>query len=123
MSAGPFVIRGYETDKGTDLMPIRVQPETLLLTIGGVANAAPVGTISDAYGSARVGGGKFQNGLKARYVRIKLTEALAGYKADAPITLPVLDKTVWAGYSKGDVGTYLGVAIIVVGVPQPESRA
>jgi len=123
MSAGPFVISGYETDKGADLMPIRVQPETLLLTIGGVANAAPVGTISDAYGSARVGGGKFQNGLKARYVRIKFTAPLAGYKADAAITLPVLDKAVWAGYSKGDVGTYLATAIIVVGVPQPESRA
>ena len=123
MSAGPFVIRGYQTDKGTDLMPIRVQPETLLLEIGGVANAPPTGTISDAYGSARVGGGKFQNGLKARYVRIKFTAALAGYKPDAPITLPILNPTVWAGISKGDTGTYLSTAIIVVGVPQPESRA
>jgi hypothetical protein len=123
MSAGAFQIAKYETDKG-GLMPIRVQPETLALTIGGVANAAPTGTMTDAYGSARVGGGGRQHGVKARSVTIKFTGTPpAGYKADSPITLPVLTQVAWAGYSKGDTGTYLGTAIVVTGVPTPEKRA
>lgn len=121
MSSGNFVIRGYETDGGST-MPITVQPETLALTIGGVANAASAGIIDDNFGSARVSGGDRQIGLKARSVSIKFTAAKTGYAVNSTITLPVLRKSVHDGYSKGQVGTYLDTAVEVVGVPKGEGR-
>lgn len=121
MSAGPFVLSTYITDGGTAI-PIQVQPETLELTIAGVANAAPAGVTTDEFGSARVGGGNRQIGLKARSVSIKFTEGKAGYSVGSTMTLPVLNPTVWQGYSKGQTGTYLATACVVSGVPAPERR-
>lgn len=121
MSAGAFQISAYETDSGA-FMPITVQPETLSLTIGGAVNAPGAGPTDDSFGSARVSGGDRQIGLKARSVSIKFTAPKTGYKAESTITLPVLRASVHAGYSKGQTGTYLDTACIVVGVPKGEGR-
>lgn len=123
MSAGAFIISTYETDGGT-FMPIRVQPETLTLTIEGTANAAPANPSSSVHGSARVGGGKRQLGVKARYVRISFgATPPTGYKPNSSLTLPILQRSVWQGISKGNTGTYLASTVTVTGVPQPEARA
>lgn len=113
MSAGPFVSSKYECDND-DIRPIRVQPETVAATIGG-ANTAPAGAV-DAIGSARVGGGNRQFGVKARSVTIRFTAAAPdGYKADQLYRVPILTKARYDAISIGTTGTYLGVACVVVG--------
>lgn len=108
MSAGKFTISKYETDDG-DIRPIRVQEETITMTIGGVANAAPGGAVTDS-GRVRVSGGNRRIGLKARNVTIAFNEEGApdGYKVDSPITLPILTEAVWDGITDGETVSYLG---------------
>lgn len=116
MSAGPFQTVGYETNDG-NVVPIRIQPETLALTLAATANAAPAGAILAGWPSAQVGQGKRSLGINARTVTFRFTDgnAPAGYKNLSPITLPVLQDGVWAAYKKGDLGTYQGAPIEFVG--------
>lgn len=123
MSQGEFLYGSYETDEG-NFMPIRYMAATAALSIGGTANAVAATAASDDFGSVRVGGGKRQLGVKARSVRVKFTAAPpTGYKEGSSLTLPVFQKSVHDGYSKGNTGTYRGVAIVVTGVPAAESKA
>lgn len=115
MSAGAFQIVGYSADGGT-VYPIRVQPETLALSIGGVANAATATAITAGAPSANAGGSRRRNGVNARQVRIKFTDTPpAGYLANSTISLPVLTTTAYNAYSRGQTGTYLGSAVTCVG--------
>jgi hypothetical protein len=115
MSAGAFVNSFYESNELGTVHPIRVQPETLALTLGGEANAAPSG--AGAIGpSAQVSRGKRALGINARTVTIRLTAALAGYSTGALISLPWLDPTTYDGITKKvTTGTYLGTACICIG--------
>jgi hypothetical protein len=115
MSAGVFSRSRYSSDSGS-IHPIRVQPETLDLTIGGVANAAPAGAVTAGVPSAKVSGSSRSIGLSARLVRIQFTATPpTGYKAGGTITLPWLLASTFGAISPNAVGTYLGVAIIVLG--------
>lgn len=113
MSAGGFARSRYAADSD-DIHPIRVQPETLSLTVGGVANAAPAGAVTSPI-SAKVSKGNRGVGLKPRTVTIVFTgTAPTGYKADSPITLPLLTEAAYDAASKGATGSYLGGAIEVI---------
>lgn len=114
MSSGVFTRSRYLSDAGS-VHPIRVQPETILLTLGGVANAAPTGALTPGVPSAKVSGSTRQLGLSARLVRIQLTAALAGYKPDAVITLPWLNQATYGAITPNQTGTYLSTACIVLG--------
>jgi len=119
MSAGAFTIGRYAASygAGTAIHPIRVQPETLTLTIATVANTAPTGAISNPI-SARVSGGRRAIGLGCRKVTVKFSGALPanlGYLANGSLTLPWLNPFTVA-IAKGAVGTYQGAAIIVTGI-------
>lgn len=116
MSAGIFTKTQYAGDGGARIYAIRVQPETLALTIGTVANAAPAGPVTEIV-SAKVSGGRRTSGLSARKVRVEFsgTSAPVGYEASGTITLPILSPTVYAGINKGATGTYLGSPIVVLG--------
>jgi hypothetical protein len=114
MSSGVFTRAKYLADSGT-VNPIRVQPETLLLVIGGVTNSEPSGTISTGVPSAKVSGSSRSLGLSARLVRIQLTANLSGYKPNAVITLPWLNQATFGAISPNATGTYLGTACIVLG--------
>lgn len=115
MSAGAFQIVGYSADNAT-VYPIRIQPETATLSIGGVANAPTATEITAGTPSANAGGSRRKNGVNARQVRFKFTGTPpAGYKADSTISLPVLTTTAYNSYSRGQTGTYLGGTIICVG--------
>lgn len=107
MSAGDFLDAFYQTDNG-DIVPIRIQPETASLTLNAVANAAATGPASPGFPSAKVSGGRREFGINARLVRVRFTGTLPpGYSGGKSIiTLPVLAQSVWAGYSKGQTGTY-----------------
>ena len=114
MSAGAFVRTRYELENG-DISPIRVQPETLALTLSGSTNDAPAGA-TDRVGSVNVNAGARSNGVNARLVRITFTGAPpAGYLANSTISLPWLSATTFADLNPGDTGTYLGAAVELVG--------
>lgn len=113
MSAGNFSQTIYQSDAGGKFN-IRVQPETLAANIGAV-NAAPAGPV-DQEVSASVGGAKRGNRLKARTVRLRFTGAAPdGYSGDDILTIPILNPSVFTPIKKGTTGTYLGVAVKVVG--------
>ena len=107
MSQGAFNRSRYtRSNTGADIHPIRIQPETLTLTFGGTANAAPTGAFTSDI-SASVSKGRRGIGLKARTVTFVFTGTPpTGYKADSPITLPILQPALWAGLSRGTTGTY-----------------
>lgn len=118
MSAGVFTRTFYELDDG-DIVRARVQPETLAANVGA-ANTAPAGP-ADAPGSARVGGGRRQFGIKMRSVSLAWTGTPpTGYKAGALVRIPIMQRATYDGIDLGDTGTYLGVAVEVVG-KSPES--
>lgn len=114
MSSGPFVKNArYELDNG-DIAPIRVQPETLALTINGVANASSADAVTTA-SSAVVSRGKRAKGINARTVTVVFDSAPTGYKQDSPIRLPWLVPDAFVNIKSGDAGNYLGSAVTVVG--------
>lgn len=117
MSAGPFTETFY-TDDYDNVRPIRVQPETLTLSIGGQANSAPTGPATAGAGYVRVSGGKRTYGITPRKVSIRFTGTPpAGYAANQTYRIPVLIPGHWKAYTdpKLQTGTYLGVACQVVG--------
>lgn len=115
MSAGEFVTALYETssDNGGDVHPMRVQPETLTLTIGGTPNAASPGPSTSAL-FARARKSKRAYGVGARLVRLRFTGTLpTGYSGDE-VTVPVMQPSVFSGYTPLSTGTYLGADVEVV---------
>lgn len=117
MSAGPFESSFYTSDDGT-VHPIRIQPETRGLTIGGQANSSPSGPATANAGLVRVSGGKRTTGLTPRKIRVRFTGTQpAGYKEGGVVAVPVLIPGHFNAYRRPlyQTGTYLGAAIEVVG--------
>ncbi len=93
MSAGVFTKTKYAASygDGTAIHPIRVQPETVSCTIGGVANTAPTGAINNPI-SALVSRGRRSKGLIVRTVTLvaPATDQPANYKPLGLTTIPCL---------------------------------
>jgi len=100
MSSGPFVLSTYETDNG-DLVPIKLQPETLTATFAGTANAAPAGAVTPGFPSADVSRSKKSIGIHARTVSVKITDPAdpAGLPGLTRIAVP--NPTVYNAIVKG----------------------
>lgn len=117
MSAGIFTTALYSSNVTGTIHPIRVQPETLTLSLGGTANAQASGTA--ILPSAQVSKGKRSIGINARTVTVKFTGANvpAGYKADSPITVPWMQNNAAFLTAVPNVTavTYLGETAILVG--------
>lgn len=113
MSAGVFSRTIYTTDEGNKV-PIRVQPETLSLTIGSTANASDTGTADVGWPSASIGKGKNQNGIHARFITVYIATPPTGYKPASVYRIPVLKKSVWDTATKGGTATYLGVSGTII---------
>ena len=121
MSAGVFVISRYEADNG-DVFPIRVQPETLALTLGGSANTAPTDPVDQSV-FARAGGGKRKYGRQARAVRLRFTGAVPdGYAPNSTITVPILTPELFGTLTATTTGSYLGTAVRVAGISREGGR-
>jgi hypothetical protein len=120
MSAGRFSTVNYQYGDGS-LGSIRIQPETATaLVIGGVTNEEVAGTRTAR--RAFVSLGRRRQGVRlARLVRIVFTATPpTGYAAFSVITLPLINNAIYAAAAvEEQVGTYLGVAIRVVGVTPP----
>lgn len=112
MSAGDFIYSKYEARTG-GVYRIRVQPETEQATFNSVANAAPAGAIDQAT-TARARGSRRSFGATARKVLCEFTGTIpTGYNGD-PVSVPILNPTVFDGITPGQTGTYLGEAIQVL---------
>jgi hypothetical protein len=115
MSSGAFSDSFYECAELATTHPIRVQPETIALVLGGVANAAPSGT-GAVLPSAQVSRGTRALGINARMVSLRLTATKDGYKAGSVIRVPWLVEDTFVDIKpKVTTGTYLSTACIVVG--------
>ena len=102
MSSGPFELTFYETDAGT-ITNILVQPETLTLTFGAVANDPATGPGDPNFPSAVTSRSRKARGCNARRIRAVYTSAASAGLAGLPVTLPWLQAV-----SEGTAGTYNG---------------
>lgn len=129
MSAGSFIRAPYVADYAAGAVhPIRVQPETLALTLnlpsGSESNTPTNVTVTDINVpiSARVSGGRRGVGLFARLIRIRFTNNVPdGYLPGSVITLPLV-RIFASVLSPGTTGTYLGEDIEVVGISPEITR-
>lgn len=118
MSSGKFVKAQYKSGAGL-YHPIRIQPETLALVVGGEINAEPAGATlaTKSKISVKVSGSRKSIGLHARRVRIQFGDVAAdvpaGYKPGSTTTLPILDPAVYDGLTGTEAGTYLGKPVVV----------
>lgn len=116
MSAGGFVKSKYAAsyDVGSNIHPIRVQPETITCTIGGVANSEPAGAINNPI-SAVVSRGRRARGLVCRTVTLvsPTSDQVQGYKAGGLTTIPCLTEAFFEAASiatNTTVVSYNGIA-------------
>jgi len=121
MSSGPFQISSYECQATGTNHPIRIQPETLAITLGGTANAAAAG--ATVLPSAQVSQSKRSLGINARTITFKFPEggAPVGYKELSPITVPWLQNVAaFTGAVPGitAVNAYGQSAILVSTTPE-----
>lgn len=120
MSSGAFQYSRYVDDDGNDWR-IRVQPETLALTIDGTANAGGTGT-GDVSGTVRTSQSRRAFGMKPRTVSFKFTGTVPdGYKGDPISNIPLLQEAIYDKALPLATGTYLGSAIEVLS-RSPESN-
>lgn len=118
MSAGNFVQVSYAASygAGTATHPCRLQPETLLADIGGVANAPAAGAPSNPI-SVQVSKSRKGEGLHPRFLYLSLTGAApTGYSDTSKAKLVALTQTWYLlGATRGTVINYLGTTWKVTG--------
>lgn len=120
MSAGAFQYSRYVDDDGNDWR-IRVQPETLALTIAGTANAGGTGT-GATNGTVRTSQSRRGFGVKPRTVSFKFTGTIpTGYKGDPISNIPLLQEAIYNAATPLATGTYLGSPIEILS-RSPESK-
>lgn len=109
MSAGGFVDAVYQsTELAGSFMPIRVQPETLALSVGGTANAGSETAINLPL-RVNVSASSREYGVKPRRVVVRFTDEANlpdGYTGE-DLSVPVLTQAAYAAYTVGATGTYL----------------
>lgn len=93
MSSGAFSKSKYAASygDGTNIHPIRVQPETITCSVNSVANTAPTGAVTSPI-SALVSRGRRARGLIVRTVTLRAdaTTPPTGYKPGGLTTIPCL---------------------------------
>lgn len=107
MSAGVFIDAAYESNDGR-FYPMKIQPETITLTLNSIVNASATGPADPTLPSAVVSKGRRSRGVNCRLVRIR-TPALGGdanYVPRGIIALPVFLPSVFSQYGRTQVGTY-----------------
>lgn len=117
MSAGAFDRDGkYEAGNGT-VYRCRPQPETQDLTLASVANSYPAGAVTPGVGTLKISKGKRELGVVPRTVTVRFTADPTGPQGDylgegSSLIIPVFDPGVWDDYAEGQIGTYLGTAVV-----------
>lgn len=120
MSAGGFVTSKYQSNDG-GIYKVKLQPETLLMLIDGVANSAPLGDV-DQVVSAKVTKTRREIGMGCRAIAIRFTAAIPdGYKAGQIILVPVMTSALFNGLTGAEPVSYLNGDAEIVYL-RPESR-
>ena len=113
MSAGAFETSKYELNEG-QIVPIRVQPETIAAAVGANANDPPAGNINlSLFAKARKGNREY--GIGARQVTISWNAAPPAGYANENLTIPVLTPAAFAAFTLGATLTYLATPATIVG--------
>lgn len=117
MSMGEFERTFYRRALATsEIHPIVIQPETLSLNIAGVVNNAP-GAVATSQISAKTSKARAEIGLGPFAVRLRWTGTPpAGYDPRGVILIPILDTPLKLAVAIGQLGSYLGVGVVVVGI-------
>ena len=117
MSTGAFIESRYENGLDGGIHPIRIQPETAQLSIGGTVNAPPAGAI-DSELRAFSGSRNRRGAVNARKVGIEITDGGDnGYEVGSVVYVPVLQAANLAAFliPANQVATYNGATGRVVG--------
>ena len=118
MSAGAFTNSRYQASYGDGLAihPIRVQPETVAASVGGVTNAPPAGAINNPI-QCRSTGGRRSFGLVARFVTLRApaTNQPDDYLPLGFTRIPCLTEAFFNACTKDATVTYLGASYTVSG--------
>lgn len=129
MSAGAFTFSFYDADygDGTNVHPVRVQPETLAaVVVGGSQTNTPDGTEATNPISASVSESTRSLGLHARIVYLELAAgatAPTGYKEGSRVKIPALNKDFYVAATAGNQQvTYLGTTWRVTGSRAEKTR-
>lgn len=113
MSTGDFTRSKYQANDGK-IFPVKLQPETIQLTLGGVANTPPVGDVLSGLPTVKVSTGAREFGVRPRGVVIELTATggvgFADYAEGNKYRVTVLTEELWDAAAAEQVGTYLGIA-------------
>lgn len=116
MSTGAFVLSRYRSWFTTDIHPVQIQPETLTLTVGAVANNPPAGAVDNPQ-RVIVSGGR-RVGITPRKLGIRITDGGPNeYLVGSIIYVPWLNDSNFftVAAQKGAAVTYNGAQGIVVG--------
>lgn len=115
MSSGLFQITAYNASyDAAQVHKIKVQPETLALSVGSVVNSAPT-VLPTSPISAMVSKSKRSLGLHAATVTLKSTATTAspaGYAVGSITTIPLLNESIRSAVASATSATavsYLGV--------------
>jgi len=113
MSNGQFTRTFYETDGG-DVVPLRIQPETLAASFAGTANDGATGPATAGFPSAQISGSRKGIGIFARYVTIAWDTAPTGYDDRGILAIHVPVKDTFDAITKDSTVSYLGGTARVV---------
>ena len=120
MSRGTRTSATYESNVGY-FYPMKVQPETFTLTLGGQANLSATGTIVNGTPSANASSTRREKGVNCRQVRFRFASGAtpSGYAVNGILSVPVFQASVFNSYTENQTGTYevdgLDVAVEFVG--------
>ena len=110
-----FVNTLYQLSVGSSIAPIRVKAATIGFAVGAVTNAAVAGP-ANLPNSVKVSGHRRTKGITPRKVRFRFVTAPTGFVQGSVISLPLLSNAIYAAIpAVGGTGTYLTVAVTIVG--------
>lgn len=125
MSAGTFGKTFYQASYGggTNIHPIKVQPETIAASTGDADNDPPTGPITNPI-SAQASGGRRSIGLHARIIYLQLLGTPpAEYSAGSRTKIPCLTEAFYnAAIAPGATISYLGTTWKVIGSSEEKVR-
>lgn len=115
MSSGPFALARYQNNNG-DVLRMRVQPETIALTLGTATNGIASGAITPGFPSAILSRSRRSIGVHARRVTVRVTAAgTSGLSVGSVITLPWFVRATFDSLPQDATGTYNGASVVLIG--------
>ena len=115
MSFGPFIFSKYQSNGGS-IHRIRIQPESLTLSINGINNGVPAGDVDNQRGVSASGKRSILF-VGARRIGVRVTNNAGPYAEGTVHYVPVMTPNVFQQMidNRGEAGTYNGSAVVCIG--------